>query len=246
MAQSDEFATLASAAMKEAATAAIGMVDGLAGGALGVVGGEAFAFFETLGERNNEAIAAFRLNALEDEVINLRNELRALVRRLAAEGKKPDRQDPMSQAAIASEFVRNIAEARTVEKRTALVHATVHQFDPRRGSPAMRDYWLQRVRELPEAELSLVLLLAQHEVVAFANAQIFWSNGSGSGSGPLHLFEADVVAYRAIAEQMTNAGYGSLIHKTDATIPIESRAATATAFVLKKDGKMLVSFCSDD
>lgn len=242
--QRDEFATLTSAAATAAASAAINIVEGVGGNALGAVAGGAFEFFEHLAQKNDAAIAAFRLGALEDEVINLRNELRALERRLAAKDQKPDRQDPLSQTTAASEFVRNLSEARTVEKRTALVHATVAQFDPNRGSPALRDYWLRRVRELPDAELSLALVVSKQGQVAFLEGTMFQAHG-GRGT-PLPFGLTDVIGFATIAEQMANTGSGSLLHKTQAVIPHEARAVTVTAYALTRDGSTLVSFCRDD
>jgi hypothetical protein len=193
----------------------------------------------------NATLVVAEENVLLDYCAKLDERVRKIEERLVDTGQKPDRQDLLSKEVTFSRFAKGLGEASTVEKREALVHATAYQFDPRKGSPATRDHWLRRVRELPEAELSFVLLLAAHTEVAFSHRQIYWSDGGGGG-GPLGLLEEDVVAYEAIAEQMTNAGYGSLVYKTSARLPIESTAVVATAFVLKRDGRILVSFCKDD
>lgn len=245
MAGASEFATLSSAALQEAATAAIDSVEGVAGSAAGAASGGPFEFFETLAERNREAIAAFRLSALEDEVINLRNELRALVRRLAAEGKKPDRQDPMSQTVAASEFMRNILSARTVEKRTALVHATVAQFDPRKGTPATRDYWLQRVREVPEGELALVLLLVETGVVTFLDD----GRAFDADSRELHLPSAERIAFRSMAQSIVAALDPARLVTSwgdHEVFDAGRRLGTGPGYELSEAGSVFVSFCNDD
>ena len=252
MAVGDKFATLSSAVMKEAATAAMDSVEGAAGAALGGTTGGAFEFFETLGEHNDEAIAAFRLNAVEDEVSNLRNELRALVRQLAAEGKQPDRQDPMSQTVAASEFVRNISEARTVEKRTALLHATVAQFDPRKGSPAMRDYWLQQVRNLPEYELSILLLVAERGPLAFVGDETFVLGANADAERHLNDLALPPAAKQAIftvAHHMAarqEAGRLLMQLGESSTILRNGTNYLVRPFVLGPDGQILVSFCKAD
>lgn len=245
MAEGDQFATLSSAALKEAATTAIDIVEGAAGRELGVASGGAFAFFETLAQRNSEAIAAFRLSALEDEVTNLRNELRALERRLATEGKKPDRQDPMSQTAAASEFIRNISAARTVEKRTALVHATVAQFDPRKGSPTTRDYWLQQIREVREGELALVMLLDSVGVITFLDDGRAFDPDSRELGLPL----ADRVAFRSMAQRIVSTQDPSQLVTTLSQHEIYDggkRLGTAPGYELSEAGSVFVSFCKDE
>jgi len=241
----DDFSKHAGKAIQAAVTGAAGLVSGPPGVVLAVGTAVTFSVFEALATRNDEALREFRVAALEGEVIALRDGLRALEKKLAAKGQEPDRKDPLTQSAVASSFVEGVAAARTTEKKQALVHATIAQFDPQKGSPATRDYWLRRIRELPEAELSFALLLAQHGQVAFFDGKIFQAQGGGRAK-QLDFVRADVVVFATLAKRMTNVGYGALVHEQNTTIPYESRAVGALAYVLTSDGQTLVSFCKDD
>jgi hypothetical protein len=240
----DEFSKQAGKAIQATVTGGAALVAGPPGVVLAVAAATTFSVFDALAGGNDEALREVRVAALEDEMIAVRDKLRALEARLHQQGSAPDRQDPLTQSAVASEFVRSVSEARTAEKREALVNATVAQFDPSKGSPATRDYWLRRLRDLPEIEVSFVLLLAQHGQVAFADGKMFQAHGGRAMLLPFGT--TDTVAYSSLGERMTNAGHGSLVEKTQALVPIDSRAVTATAYVLTRDGSVLMSLCKGD
>ncbi len=250
----DEEITSAEAlVLKEAAAEAADVVDEalnavVASPLLGVAGN----YLQALAERNDKALAAARLDAVEDEVIGLRDAFEKLKVSLAKAGMRPDRSDALTQAAIASEFVRDVSESKTTQKRTALVNATVHQYDPRKGAPATRDYWLRRVRELPEAEISFVLLLAEKKRIGIYQDQLLDLSGSDEATlallPPLNLVLADVVAYKAMAQAMSDRTVGALVRKGDSfrARVSEGTVAALTNYLLTQQGEILVEYCSDD
>ena len=170
----------------------------------------------------------------------------------AADGQKPDRQDLLTKEVTFSRFAKSLGEATTEEKREAIVHATAYQFDPRKGPPAMRDYWLRRVRDLPEHELSLVLLIANRGPIVFYHEEVLALEPQGNGGS--HVRDLDFPresrqALLTIAHQMIGSVQaGRLIAQSDRslTIPRDGANQLVRPFALTPDGEILVSFCKDD
>lgn len=248
----DEFSNQGNRAIQATVASAAGLVSGPAGVALAVGAAVTFNVFEALAARNDEALREFRIAALEDELLGVRDKLLALEASLRTEGKTPDRQDPLTQNAVASEFVRGVSEARTAEKKTAIVNATVAQFDPRKGSPASRDHWLRRVREISETELALILLLNDHEAVTFHQHTVFkvpLAPASEATSDVLAMPEQDAIAFESVASQIAGGGPGRLVYSIggrNIKPPGSKTAAGPGAFALTADGRILISYCKDD
>lgn len=246
----DNFSPVAKNALQEAAGSVAELIDNAIDG-VPVVGrslGVGLSYFQALSERNNDAIAVARLGAVEDELIKLRQDFDKLTASLANEGKQPDRQDPLSQAAVASEFVASVLEARTPQKREALVHASVRQFDPRLGLPATREFWLRLIREMPDTEIQVVLLLAENGETIFLNKQALSAKDVGGNFRieKLPWTRPDIAAYQAtIVAMLGNPRTARLVvHSEARSFNVDGQAYSSGGFKLGEDGEILAMFCA--
>jgi hypothetical protein len=121
--------------------------DNMAGVAASTIAFGAVEYFKAKATASDTAIAAAEYAALFEEFRKLDERVSKL--------EQQDRRDALSRQATYSRFARDVSDAAATEKREALVHATACQFDPSKGPPALRDYWLRRVRDLHEPQLAL-------------------------------------------------------------------------------------------
>jgi hypothetical protein len=204
----------------------------------------AVEYFKTKASMPTSAIQAAEYSALFEE-------FRKLGERVALLEKK-DRQDALAKQVVFSRFAKDVSEAATTEKREALVHATAYQFDPSRGSPATRDYWLRKVRSASDAELALVLL-ASKKCLAFFGAQRLVEMPSDSTTiGPppsLKIPETDMLTFASLARQMVQGGGPGALLKSGAHVNIQVSRGTSSSvqkLELTSDGEIFVSFCNGD
>jgi hypothetical protein len=142
------------------------------------------AWFGAVVSNNDAALREARIVGLEDQVAALAQRLARLEAELAAEGKTPDRSDPISREQTFSEFAKDVVAARSVEKREALVNSAAAQHDPRRGSGTVRAYWYVVVRDLPEPLILLLRLLQHHGALLLASSGAVRLVEAGVDAGP--------------------------------------------------------------
>lgn len=210
-------------------------------------------WFRAMSTGGDSRVLTQRLDAFETEIAQLEARLAAAESAIKAAGEQPDRQDLLSKEGIFSDFARGVSEARTPPKRHALVNATVHQFDPRKGTPATRDYWLRRVRETSDAELALVNLLSVQTEITFWRNEAFatsaTNNANAPATVPLTIPKSTVVAFETIAQQVANQGPGQLVYSAYSRHVRSGEGADAhavRAYGLTAAGEIFVSFCKDD
>lgn len=175
----------------------------------------------------------------------------AIEEQLAASNETRDRQDLLTKELTYSRFIRSVSEAATPDKREAIVHATAHQFDPRKGVAATRDYWLQRVREIPDAELALVKLVVAHGEITFWNNAAYQTSGATTQAQPatqaLSLPKADVVMHETLAQQVSARGPGQLVYSFGGRhVQTPTGSHALSAYALTVAGEIFISFCKDD
>lgn len=196
-------------------------------------------------------LATAEATVLFDYCARLDGRLSVIETHLLESGQKPDRQDLLSKEVTFSRFARGLGEAATVEKREALVHATAYQFDPRKGSPATRDYWLRQVRELPESDLAFINLVATHRITFFKDDLVVLPTADEILDSDLKPFMSreDAVAFTVIAGQMTRRGFEGFVRNGER---VQIRFSTGIGvghletFVLTAAGATLRSFCSGE
>lgn len=206
----------------------------------------ALEYFKAKATASNTAIGAAEYAALFEEFRKLDDRVAKL--------EQKDRQDVLTKQAVFSRFARDVSEASTHEKREALVNATAYQFDPRKGTAAVRDYWLRVVRETRDAELALVMLLVEHEAVAFHQSRVFKvkydveeAQNLGASREVLPLSTDEAIAFESIALQMGSKGAGRLITSIGGrnVAGPSGPAAGPQSFALSPDGRVLASYCKD-
>lgn len=165
--------------------------------------------------------------------------------------EEKDRQDILSKEVVYSRFAQDVSSAATPEKREALVNATAHQFDPRKGSPATRDYWLRQLRDLPESELSFLLMVAERRVV-FLNSKMFETpDATDFMEEALVPFMSteDGTAFNIISQSMVRRGHEGFVRNGNAVRMEWSKGqgvAQVSTWVLTDAGETLLAFCKDD
>lgn len=179
---------------------------------------------------------------LADTLASLQSKVERLAVELEAKSAKLEELGALRTFTLAREAAASAAEARTAEKRESVLNATARQFDPEAGTPATRDFWLQRVRSLPDVELKLVLLIAKYKRLAFQNNDLVQL--VEDRIRPLPLPREDLVAFRTVAASMINAQLGGLIIRhTSREIPFkEGTYTTIWPIDLTEDGQVLVSY----
>lgn len=184
-------------------------------------------------------------NVLLDYCAKLDERVRKIEERLFDTGQKPDRQDLLSKEVTFSRFAKGLGEAATVEKREALVHATAYQFDPRKGSPATRDYWLRKVRDASDAEISLVNLLVEHKEIAFLNNEAIKTSAQENTTfkQKLPMLVSEVVALETLSQQISATGHGQVVYSPARR---NVHGHMMPTYALTAVGTVFASFCKDD
>lgn len=130
------------------------------------------ALFGALAMRNDDAIHAWRLGALEEEMIKLKARFDKLENELASSGTKPDRTDPISVEQTFSQFAKDVTVARSIVKREALVNAAAGMHDPRVSGAATRAYWYNVLRGLSDLEVCAIKLVSKYAPVASTGTEM--------------------------------------------------------------------------
>jgi len=191
----DEFSKQGGKAFQSVALGLVGIAGGPGGIALTVGVGALFNIFDAAANANTLAFQEARIAALEDDVLRVRDEVKALQAARAAQGKPIDAPDAPTQAQIFSDFAEAVANAATPEKRTALVHAAAKQFDPDVGALPVRKYWFNEVRRLDDMEIAALSLLHQHGALVFSgNDTLIYSGTPTPQPKVLTLLFVDRVA----------------------------------------------------
>lgn len=191
----DEFSKQAGSAFQTVALGVAGLAGGPGGIAVSVGAVALLNIFDAVANANTQAFQEARIAALEDDVIRVRDEIKALQAARAAEGKPVEAPDAPSQAQIFSDFAEAVANAATPEKRTALVHAAAKQFDPDAGTLPVRKYWFNEVRKLTDMEVAALSLLQQHGALVFSsNDTLVHSGKANTPPKALTLLFTDRVA----------------------------------------------------
>jgi hypothetical protein len=161
--------------------------------------------------------------------------------RLASLEQAPDRHDMLTRDAVYSNFAKAVSEAATPEKRSALVNATAHQFDPTMGTPATRAYWMRRVSELSDIEIATVALFYQNVQLAFGDRTptLFTIPRSNGNTASSSLPSTDVVAHEQGARSLVQRG---LLEKQVGVVSGEAHRADATFFELTASGDAILRF----
>lgn len=166
----DDFGNAAAATMSAGLTAlatAAGTALGGPAGAIvfGSLAEGAKAWLGAIAAGNDVALREARIAGLEEQFGALVDRLNRIENELGAEGKEPDRTDPISREQTFSDFARDVVAAHSSEKREALVNAAASLHDPRRGSAASRAHWYDLVRSLPDVVVLLLRTLEKHNLL---------------------------------------------------------------------------------
>lgn len=253
----DDFGKTGSKLIENVAIGVAGVVGTIvAGSGGGVTAGAvvmtALDWLRASANANDRRVFDARFAALEDQFTRLDEEVRKVKESLAADGKQADRQDFLSQEAVYSDFARAVSEARTPEKRIALVNVAAHQFDPRLGTPEAREFWFQRVRLLTELQIAFVRLVARTQICFAANSMVQYDNAKPQpidAEDVPGMTDADMVAFAAAsADLLPTAIPGGLhlLHKGPGpNIKHNGQTFKADTFHLASAGVVLMKFISD-
>lgn len=245
----DDFGKTSGKLIENVAIGAAGIagavIAGPGGGvAAGAVAMTALEWLRASANANDGRVFEARFSALEDQVTRLDEEVRKVKAELAAEGKQADRQDFLSQEAVYSDFARAVADAHTPEKREALVNAAAHQFDPRLGSPEVRQYWFDVVRSLADVEIWALRLCSKYtEGLAFAYDRPF--NCEVSPAAELALTAEETGALQPTVRKLIEGG---LVQKRVAAVRLSITPDSANGTdvcVLSKAGDLALKFIAD-
>jgi hypothetical protein len=203
---SDEFSSRTGATIEQLMLAAAGAVvgeatkDPLAGAFATAAAFSAVDFFKAKTSQNDESWRKAELAALYENFQSLDERIKKLEADLGAQRLRLDRQDVLSKGVIFSDFAREVAGASTSEKREALVNATARQFDPRQDQPSVRSYWLGRLRDLPEMQLSVLLQAAKHRGIFFQGGEML--TFEQQLATPVAMSAQSVTTFATVAESM--------------------------------------------
>jgi hypothetical protein len=184
-----------------------------------------------------------------DKVARLEARVERLEKQRAAEGKPLDELGVSRTVTIAREFLSASAGA-TSGKVDALVNGAARQFDPDAGLPSVREYWLRRVRELPDMELEVVRLLHKHGRLA-VNGALFSVTPSADGIRLGNPFgssrRADIVAIEVTALRMSKGSEPEqLLLREHAQVALKMNGQyenfTTSLFGLTPSGEELAAF----
>lgn len=187
---------------------------------------------------------------LSETVRLLNSKVEVLASKLEAQGKKLDELGAVQTVVLTRAVAQSTTEAKTRQKRNAVLNAAARQFDPTRGDAAARQYWLGRVRSLPEVDLAFLLFVAEHREVGFIDDLVIVVSGPNDAVSLSMLVDfprETAVAYRAAATRL-GIEQGALV-QTVRTPRGTSRAGDSVSFnsfALTPDGAILISFCKDD
>lgn len=200
----DELSKQAGKAFQNVALGLAGAAGGAAGVALTVGASALFNIFDAVANANTEAFQQARIAALEDDVLRVRDEVKAIQERLSKAGKPMDPPDAPTQARVFSDFAEAVAKAATPEKRTALVHAAARQFDPEVGPASVRKYWFDQVRQLSDVQVAAIRLLVRYDAVIQGENDRLAAYGNQE---QLALTDDEHAAFRTALVAMTRSDY---------------------------------------
>jgi hypothetical protein len=243
----DAFGKTTRSLIKNVAIGASGVLGAAAAGPGGAVVAGAFTtsvadWFSSIRNRSDEALNEARLSAVEDECQRLDDRMRKFEAERAAQGVPEEPPDVLRQHAVSSEFAQAVSTARTREKREALVNAAAHQFDPRLGAPAAREYWFGVIRSLPDVQIWALRTCNEQKSVAFQNGKAFCTQSEPASPIALTDEEAGALAdglEKLEAMGLVQAGHGSVLFAAESGVntnlqifEVNSRGRSVLKFIL--------------
>lgn len=106
---------------------------------------------------NDAALERAVVEDVQDAVLRLECEIKALAAELEAQGKELADIRAIQKQGLLRDMLADLVEARTQERRSALIVTTARQFDSRL-SEAARRYWKNLALSLDDGEMELVRL----------------------------------------------------------------------------------------
>jgi len=197
----------------------------------------------------NEKLRKAMLDETVDAVLELESKVARIDAQLGEIGRQLDELGAVRTVLLAQDVASSATSARTKGKREAVLNAAARQFDPRKGDEAAREYWLQRVRALPETELALLLFLNEYDEIGFVDdLTVVVKHGPNDHIQPLPDVPGETgLAFRGAALRLAGEAPTPLI-QTSHNRQAASRGGdqkSFPAFVLTPEGKTLVSFCKE-
>jgi hypothetical protein len=106
----------------------------------------------------DERLKAAIAEDMGDTLIKLQQKVEQLAARLESNGQKLDDLGPIRTVHVARDVAESTAQARSPEKREAVLNAAARQFDPNLSASA-RAHWLAVVRQLSDIEIAAIRVL---------------------------------------------------------------------------------------
>lgn len=171
----------------------------------------------------------------DDELaVRLVDAVRAVQSELRAHRTELDELAPRRALAIAEQVAKSASEASGDSKVDAVLNAGARQFDPRKGPQETRKYWLDRVTQLTELEVRVLMLLKKHSPLSYRYDAYL---ARGLEDTKLDLPDAEHIALGLVLERLV--AKGDLVR----TMPTPANmVATYPSVVLSSQGQILVSF----
>ncbi len=245
----DDFAKIASKALEQLVVRGAGVAVAAAGGSPGealaatVAASTGLEWFKLRATGKDSAIQAGLVIDMAEHFARLDSAVAEIAERLAKLELAPDRQDPLTQDAVYSDFAKAVSEAPTPEKREALVHVAAHQFNPEMGTPASRAYWMRRVSVLSDIEIATIKLFDGYSRIAFDGALFLSGNGEHVERRTIPL--TDVVAFETTATELSGPiGPAQLMARRKGSVTHEQKRIETTLFLLTPPGQSLLRFIS--
>ena len=130
----------------------------------------------------------------QERTVRLEQRMTALEAQLKQEGRELDNLGASRTAVVGQEVLEGVATAYGEPKVDAVLNAGARQFDPRMGPHEVRKYWLDRVMQLTDLEVRVLMLLKLHSPLSYRNEAFL---ASGLAHTKLDLPDADHIALHA-------------------------------------------------
>lgn len=155
---------------------------------------------------------------------------------LGKDGHRLDDLGAKRTVAVAQEVAKGVAEAYGEPKIDAMLNAGARQFDPRMGPQEIRKYWLDRVTQLLDIEVRVLLLLKEHQpIMYFEEAdRMLWGEQRQAADLP----DEDRVALGTVLNQLVSRG--DLVSTTSTTGSVDQE--TVFSVMLSGQGRAVVRF----
>jgi hypothetical protein len=171
----------------------------------------------------------------DDELaVRLVDTIRAVRAELRAHRTELDQLAPLRALAIAEQVAKSASEASGDSKVEAMLNAGARQFDPRKGPQETRKYWLDRVTQLSDLEVRVLMLLKDHSPLSYREeAYLAW----GLKHTKLELPHAEHIALGLVLERLV--AEGNLVGTTPTHPSVVERYPSV---VLSSQGRTIVNF----